>query len=102
MHEKSIVEIAQFKIKPGITDEEMLKASQEAHDGFLKKHKGFISRELLKSEEGIWIDIVHWESIEDAEAAMKNFLGHPSTKKFEQIIDTSTVKMMHLRQLKKY
>lgn len=91
-----VVEMAQFKTKTGVADDEVLAASQEAHDGFLAVHKGFVSRELLKSDNGEWVDIVHWETMEDATAAMQGFLGHASTKKFEDVIDPTTVKMMHL------
>lgn len=97
-----VIELAQFKAKPGVSDEEVLAASQEAHDGFLAKQKGYVSRELTKSSEGEWVDIVHWETMEDAQAAMQNFMGSPSTKKFVEIIDDSSVKMMHLGVAKKY
>jgi heme-degrading monooxygenase HmoA len=97
-----IIELAQFKTKSGVNDAEVLGASQEAHDGFLAKQKGYISRELLKSSEGEWIDIVHWETIEDAQTAMNSFMGHHSTKRFAEIVDPPSIKMMHLKVVKKY
>lgn len=97
-----VVELAQFKTKHGVSDAEVLTASQEAHDGFLAKQKGYVSREFLKSGDGEWVDIVHWESIEDAQAAMNAFMGHPSTKEFGEVIDPSSIKMMHLKVVKKY
>ncbi len=97
-----VIELAQFKAKSGVSDGEILAASQEAHDGFLAKQKGYVSRELLKSSEGEWVDIVHWETMEDAQAAMNSFMDHPSTKKFGEVIDPSSIKMMHLELVKKY
>lgn len=97
-----VVELAQFKAKQGVSDDEVLAASQEAHDGFLAEQKGYVNRELLKSDEGEWVDIVHWETMEDAQAAMQNFTGNPSTKKFVEVIDNSSIKMMHLEVTKKY
>lgn len=97
-----IIELAQFKTKAGVSEAEVLQASQEAHDGFLAKQTGYVSRELLKSGEGEWVDIVHWETMEDAQAAMNAFIGHTSTKKFGEIIDPSSIKMMHLELAKKY
>ncbi len=96
------IEIAQFKVKAGVNDDEILVASQEAHDGFLATCKGFLDRELLKSADGEWIDIVRWETIDDAQKAMQNFTGHPSTKKFGEIIDPTSIKMMHCEVVKKY
>ena len=97
-----VTELAQFKTKSGTSDAEVLAASQEAHDGFLAKQKGYVSRELLKSSEGEWVDIIHWETMEDAQAAMNSFMGHPSTKKFGQVVDPSSIKMMHLELVKQY
>ena len=77
-----VFELAQFKTKAGISDADILTASQEAQDGFLAKQKGYISREFSKSTEGGWVDIVHWETMEDAQVAMQKFMGHPSTEKF--------------------
>ncbi len=96
------IEIAQFKIKAGVSDAEVLTASQEAHDGFLTTYNGFLDRELLKSSDEEWIDIVRWETMEDAQKAMQNFMGHPSTKKFGEVIDPSSIKMMHCEVVKKY
>ena len=65
-----VFELAQFKTKAGISDADILTASQEAQDGFLAKQEGYISREFSKSTEGEWVDIVHWETMEDAQVAM--------------------------------
>lgn len=97
-----VVELAQFKAKPGVSDTQVITASDEAHQGFLAKQRGYSKRELLKSSNGTWVDIVHWESIEDAQAAMNSFMGHPSTQAFGGVIDPSTIVMMHLEIVKKY
>lgn len=97
-----VVEIAQFKAKSDVSDTEVMAASQEAHEGFLMRHKGFVSRELLKSGNDEWIDILHWKTMEDAQKAMRNMMDHPSTKKFNEIIDPSSIKIMHLEVMKKY
>lgn len=97
-----VVETSQFKTKPGVSDTQFLAASQEAHDGFLSKCKGFVSRELLKSDDGTWFDIVHFETMEDAQAAMQDFLGQSSTNAFEEAIDPATAQMRHFEVAKKY
>lgn len=97
-----VIELAQFKTKPGVSDTDALAAFQEAHDGFLSKCKGFISHELLKSGEGEWVDIIHWETMEDPKNATQDFMSHPSTKRFIEVTDHSSIKMMHLDLVKKY
>lgn len=97
-----IIEVVQFKAKSGVSDDEVLAASQEGHNSFLAKQKGYVSRELAKSSEGEWVDIVHWETMEDAEADEKAFMEHPSTKKFVEMIDLSSMKMVRWEVIKKY
>ena len=33
------------------------------------------TRQLLKGQEGEWVDIVHWESLEDAQKAQEAAMG---------------------------
>ena len=66
-----IVEMAPFNINQGVSEAELLKASEILQTEFLGKQKGFIKRELLHEGERSYIDIVHWASKEDAQAALK-------------------------------
>jgi len=96
------VEVAQFKANPGVSDEKVLVASQKVHDNYLSMCKGFVSRELLKSEDGTWMDVVHFETFSDAKAATDNFPNNPSAKEFDSLLDVKTAKMMRFKSLKKY
>src|SRR3989338_92445 len=97
-----IVETAKFKLKKGVTDSQFLAASQKAFDGFLSKSKGFVSRELVKSEDGTWMDIVHFETEKDAQEVFDNFSKNPSAKDFEAAIDPATASMGRFEVVKKY
>src|SRR5688500_9971905 len=97
-----VVEMAQFKAKSGVTDAQLLAASQKAQEGFLSKCTGFLGREILKAKDGSWLDVVHFESLEDAQAAAQQFSEHPSTKAFEQLIDPETAQMRHFEVAVRY
>lgn len=97
-----VVETAQFKTKPGVSDREFLAASKVTHDKYLSKCKGFVSRELLKTEDGTWLDVVHFETMKDAEASAKGFLGNPETKAFEDAIDPASASMNHFTVIEGY
>jgi hypothetical protein len=100
MSKPIIVEVAQFKLKSGVSEGNFLEASQVAQDGFISKCVGYISRELFKKEDNTWLDMVRWTSMEDAQSAMNKFMNEPGAKKFEEMIDPSTVQIMHLTQVK--
>lgn len=101
MNENLTIEIVEFKLLKGPDEKVFLEASDTMMKD-LKKQSGFINRELLKSEDDQWIDIVHWRSLADAELAAKNVMSIPSCLKFFKMIDEATLKMMHLRQVRKY
>lgn len=100
--EKMIIETAQYKLKTGTNEKEFIQSSEEIQREFLEKCKGFISRQLLKSDDGYWMDYLHWRNEDDAKQAAEKFTQHPSTKKFESMIDPNTAKMMHFKIIQEF
>jgi hypothetical protein len=54
-----------------------------------------LGRDLLRADDGSWMDIVRFESSEAAQAAFEGFAGHPAVKTFESMLDASSVSMTH-------
>jgi len=69
---KLIVEVAPFQLAEGIDEATLIKASDAVQTDFLSKQSGFIKRDLLKGKENQWVDIIYWNSLQDAEKAIKN------------------------------
>ena len=67
-----IVEIATIELADGKTEAGLIAASKVFQDDFLNHQPGFIKRELVRSSEGKYLDIVHWRSQEDIDALMQN------------------------------
>ena len=97
-----IVEIAQFKLAASVSEEEFLKEAEAVQKGFLEKQNGYIDRELLKSEDGLWVDILHWNSMEEAQNASEMLLKDSAAQGFIRKIDPTTIKILHLMQLRKW
>ena len=90
-----IVEVSQFRLVPGTDEEAFLDAAEASQSGFLGEQKGFIGRDLLRTDDGSWMDIVRFESGEEAQAAFEGFAGHPSVTAFESMLDPGSVSMTH-------
>ena len=90
-----IVEVSQFRLVPGADERAFIDAAEETQSGFLAKQEGFVSRDLLRAEDGSWMDIVRFETGEAARAAFEGFAGHPGVKTFESMLDPSSVSMTH-------
>ena len=64
------IEFAPFRAKAGVDEDTMLALSNRLEGEFLAQQPGYIRRELLKAEDGSFVDLVWWESPAAAEAAM--------------------------------
>ncbi len=102
MNKNVIVEIAQFKLVAGVSEKDFLQEAEVVQNNFLEKQSGYIDRELLKDKDGQWVDILHWNSMEEAQKAAEVMISDPATQDFMQKIDPSSVKMLHLEIVKKY
>lgn len=77
MHEDAVVpgegvviEWAPFRLRDGVCETELLEASSAIQREFLYRQPGFVRRELARSDDGLWTDVVHWASGEMAQAAL--------------------------------
>ena len=91
----SLVEVSEFKVTSGTTTEALVTAV-ERMNAVLEATPGYQSRELVYHEEtNTWIDLVHWSSLEAAQAAMESVMSHPEAQAFLSLIDMETVRMRH-------
>lgn len=97
-----VIEVALFRTKAGTEEAVLLDAIEESQRGFLAQCPGFIRRELAKGEDGQWLDMVYWQSLHDAQRAAQAFPTHPSARRFEHLLDVSSVTMLHLEQVKQW
>ena len=98
-----IIEITQFKLVDGVTEESFLQDTTNEQKGFLEKQAGYAgTRQLLKGDGGEWVDIVHWESLENAQKAQEAAMRSETCMPMFQKIDPSSIKMLHLEQIKSW
>lgn len=65
------VEWAPFDVLEGVSDAQLIEAANTIEQDFLSQQKGYIRRELLKGEQGKWVDLVYWSSPDLAHQAME-------------------------------
>ncbi len=86
-----IVEISQFKLVSGVSDEQFLKEAEAAEATFFEKQGGYIGSEFLKDEGNRWVKVTNWNSMEDVRKAAKVMLNSPVAQSFMQKIDSSSI-----------
>lgn len=73
-------EVVIAKPKAGVSMAEFLAIDKEMENKFVAKQKGFKSREVAVSKDGVVFVIVHWASMKDAEDAAAAFMKDPTAK----------------------
>jgi heme-degrading monooxygenase HmoA len=64
------VELARFELQEGRSPTQLIAASDRLQREFLSDCPGFLKRELLHLDGSAYLDLVHWRSADDAQAAM--------------------------------
>ncbi|WP_291527993.1 hypothetical protein [Bacteroides sp. UBA939] len=78
-----------YKLKTDVSVEDFLIASEKCHNEVLSQQKGFISWEVLRAGD-TWVDLVKWETAEDAKNGETAGAGNPASYEFYSFIDMDT------------
>src|SRR5688500_11089819 len=55
-----VIEWAPFRLREGVTEAQLLEASEAIQREFLARQAGFLHRELARGADNLWADVVHW------------------------------------------
>lgn len=89
------VELVEFKLIAGKTDAD-LAATHEGISEFLKEQEGFLYRSISLREDGVYLDIVYWDSLESAKKASDAIMQDPRGQAMIALCDMESVSMQHL------
>ncbi|MBW4438987.1 MAG: hypothetical protein KME04_17750 [Pleurocapsa minor GSE-CHR-MK-17-07R] len=92
----SVVEIVLFRLKAGSDTTEFLQAAQATFD-LISSYEGYINRELSVSDDGQWIDVVHWADMPTALRAADQLMSAATGQAFVGFIDPDTMAMHHVQ-----
>lgn len=81
-----------YKLKKGASVEDFLVASKKCHDEVLSKQSGFISWEVLRDDD-TWVDLVKWETAEDAKKGETAGAKNPAAREFYSYINMNSCKL---------
>jgi heme-degrading monooxygenase HmoA len=87
------LEIVTFRLKPGT--EAGFIANNGVMTDWLARQPGFLGRHLGRREDGTWVDVVRWQSMEQARAAAARIVTEIGGSEALQAIEPSSVDMSH-------
>jgi hypothetical protein len=89
------IELVRFRLQPGKTSADWLKANEKINE-WVKAQPGFRFRSLSETEDGEWIDMVYWESLEAAKKAGEKFCDEMGAA-CEPLVAPGSVVVSHSR-----
>jgi hypothetical protein len=81
------VEMAKIKLRAGNSEADLIAASDRFQRDFLDAQPGFLRRELLRLDEGNYLDLIHWRNAADASAVMEHIADSPSCEMYFAVMD---------------
>jgi hypothetical protein len=82
-----IMEWAPFRVRADVPNDQVLAASAKLQRDFLGAQPGFVRRDLLKTHDGQWIDLVVWRDQASADKAVQAAMRSAVCTEYFQIMD---------------
>ena len=93
--EGKVLELVVYKLKEGIAREQFL-GTNGAVSTWISRQPGFVSRDLVYDSDGDrWVDVVWWETMEQAHAASEKAMTSESCQPMFALIDMESALMLH-------
>ena len=90
-----VLELVVYQLNEGVSREQFL-GTNDAVSTWISKQPGFISRDLVYDAEGDrWVDVVWWETMENAQVAAELATTSESCSPMFALIDTESALMLH-------
>ncbi len=93
LNKANAIEYVTFKAKEGVSVEAMSEAAAggTVNTNLTANYDGFIDRHVALQADGVWIEVVYWESEEQGRAALDKFVADPVNKPFLDLVDVDSV-----------
>jgi antibiotic biosynthesis monooxygenase (ABM) superfamily enzyme len=90
-----VLELVVYQLHQGVSRGQFL-GTNDAVSGWIRQQPGFISRELVYDAEGNrWVDVIWWETLEQAQAASERSMTSESCSPMFALIDMESALMLH-------
>jgi antibiotic biosynthesis monooxygenase (ABM) superfamily enzyme len=90
-----VLELVVYQLHKGVSREQFL-GTNDAVSSWIRQQSGFLSRELVYDAEGDrWVDVIWWETLEQAQAASERSMTSESCSPMFALINMDSTLMLH-------
>lgn len=84
-----VLEIARITLQNGVTEQQLLAASNTFQAEFVAHQPGYVSRKLVSTGDGGYADVIEWATPEAAQAVLAAAKTSPAAGAFFSLMDFS-------------
>ncbi|WP_298485816.1 hypothetical protein [uncultured Maribacter sp.] len=95
----NFTELMTFKTKEGINLADFNKTNKKVETNFTVKQKGFLQRIIGSNEKGEQVVLVYWDTKENSNAVINDFMSAPIAKEFMGMMDQPTINMVRYESI---
>ena len=95
MADAPTIETVTFKLQPGTDATEFVEAAKATEALLQRKGARIERRMLIQDDDGLWTDVVHWQSEVQAKAMAVSLMEEPEFAMLMPMIDPETVTVRH-------
>lgn len=85
-HKHPVIEFARFTLAEGVDEPTLVAAADALQEEFLRRQSGFLRRELVKTADNEWADVIYWENRQSVERAMQKAPENPAALRYFQLM----------------
>ena len=90
-----VLELVVYQLHKGVSREQFL-GTNDAVSSWIRQQPGFLSRELVYEAEGDrWVDVIWWETLEQAQAASERSMTSESCSPMFALINMESALLLH-------
>jgi hypothetical protein len=94
-----VIEITTFRLTEGTDVEAFLAADAAAQTGFFYAQPGIVRRTTARGDDGAWVEVTLWGSVEDADAAAERATDDPTAAALLALRDPRSVERRRYTEL---
>ena len=87
------VALAPFTLKPGVTEEALLEASEAFQTAFVRRQDGIVRRVLVRDPAGGYADLVFFRSAEATEKVLEAEQDDDACARFSSLMDDGDLRV---------
>lgn len=84
-------EIGRFRLKPGTTESTLMAACRQMEAYHLQRQEGFIDHQVIRLDDGLYLDLVVAQSRDAAERICGSWIGQSHCEAFLALIEPESI-----------